>query len=442
MKKIVYSLLALCLAVLSSCSNTDYLNAIPAESQLLMSMNPAKLSGTGNRVLLKTMLRVSNLDNTGLDLSSNIYFFEDARGNLGLCARIDDADKLGATLSKAGVQPAERRGFSFATLPNRWIVGYSEKAALMMGPVLPSAETEMTNLMARYLSADEDAGVVGTPMYAKLDSIAAPMALVCQAQALPEQLVAPFTLGTPKDADPSQVLIAAEMNVEKGCLVIHGETFSFKPRINEALQKAARTYRPIEGRYAASMAQTDAVGLFLNVDGTQFIELMRQNRGLKTMLSGINSAIDMDNIIKSINGDMVLITPAMGDDRFDMMMAASLKHADWLADVDYWKQSVPKGSVIGDWGKDCYFYRGDKTSYYFGVSSDLQYMSGGSPEAALRSIKAADKPIASELQDRIKGQKLVMVVNFAALQGSKAEALTTLLTPMFGHLDTIVYTLK
>lgn len=442
MKKIVYGMMALLMAVLSSCSETDYLNAVPAESKLLMSINPAKLSGTGNQLLLKTLLHVSNLNNTGLDLSSNIYFFEDAQGNLGLCARVSNRDKLGETLKKVGQNLSSKKDFDFMALPHNWVAGWSDKAALLMGPVLPEARGEMTSTMAKYLAADEENGIVGTPMYAKLDSINAPMALVCEAEALPEQFVAPFTLGAPKNVDASQIMIAAEMKIEQGCLMINGETFSFKQQINEELQKATSVYRPIKGRYAASMDETDAVGLFLNVDGSRFIEQMRQNSGLRVMLAGINTAIDMDNIIKSIDGDMALISPKLGTDHFQMMMAAKLKHADWLADVDYWKQSVPAGGHIGDWGRDCYYYSGDNTTYFFGVTDDWQYMSGGSKEAALRSIKPAAKPISKFLQTKIKGEKLVMIVNFSALQGSKAEALTSLLKPMFGNLNAIVYTLK
>lgn len=442
MKKIVYGMMALLMVVLSSCSKTDYLNAVPAESKLIMGINPAKLSGTGNQLLLKTLLHVSNLNNTGLDLSSNIYFFEDAQGNLGLCARVSNRDKLDETLKNVGQRLSSKKGFDFMALPNNWVAGWSDKAALLMGPVLPEARGEMAGTMAKYLAADEEDGIVGTPMYAKLDSINAPMSLVCEAEALPEQFVAPFTLGAPKNADASQIMIAAEMKIESGCLLVSGETFSFNQQINKELQKAAGIYRPIKGRYAATMDKTDAVGLFLNVDGSRFIELMRQNSGLRTMLAGINTAIDMDNIIKSIDGDMALITPELDTDHFQMMMAAKLKHADWLADVDYWKQSVPAGGNIGDWGRDCYYYSGDNTTYFFGVTDDWQYMSGGSREAALRSIRPAVKPIGKLLQDKIKGEKLVMVVNFSALRGSKAETLTSLLRPMFGDLDAIVYTLK
>lgn len=442
MKRITYLFLALTLSVLTACSDKSYLNAIPAESKLLISMNTARMSGAGNQTLLKTLLHVSNLDNTGLDLASNLYLFEDVQGNIGLCARVDDAAKLGQTLQGAGVKPQQRQGFDFAVLPNRWVVGYSDKAALLMGPVVPAAEAQAMTLMAKYLSADEEAGIVGTPIYEKLDSIDAPMAMISQAQALPEQFVAPFTLGAPENADASQVMIAAEMEVKNGCLWIDGQTFSFNKRVNDSIVQAARGYRPIEGRYVKSMSATDAVGIFMNVDGRQFIRLMRRNKALKAMLSGINAAIDMDNIIRSIDGDMAIVTPTLGGDHFNLMMAAKLKHADWLADVDYWKQSVPPGGHIGDWGRDCYYYTGDKTSYFFGVTNDWQYMSGGSKEAALQSVSPSPHPLAEQIKSRVKGEKLVMVVNFKAFEGGKAAAVTSMLKPMFGSIDAIVYTLK
>lgn len=434
--------MALLMMALASCSDTDYLNAVPAESKLIMGIDPVKVSGTGNQLVLKTLLHVSDLDKTGIDLSARVYFFEDAQGNLGLCAKVTNRDRLDTTLGKIGQALAHKKDFDFTALPNHWIAGRSDKALLLMGPALPAEEDKLTTMMVRYLSADEETGIVGTPMFAKLDSIKAPMSLVCSADALPEQLVTPFTLGAPRDADDSQVMIAAEMRVEKGSLMIDGETFSFIPKINQALKKAAEVYRPIEGRYASTMADSAAYGLFVNVDGSRFIQLMRHNSGLKAMLSGINTAIDMDNIIKSVDGDMALITPVAGTNDFSMTMAAKLKHADWLADVDYWKRSVPAGGYIGDWGRDCYYYIGGHTSYYFGVTDDWQYMSGANKAAALASVKPSANPIDKTLRDKIKGEKMVLIVNFNALHADKAEALKAMLKPMFGTVNTIVYTLK
>lgn len=426
-----------------SCSDDDYVNAIPDNVQLLMSLNTVKVSGVGNPLVLKSLLHVSKVSDTGLDLSERVFLFEDAQGNLGLCAKLDDSGKLAKTLEHANVEVRKKRGFQFAALPSNWVIGFSDKAALLMGPVVPSAQADMMTLMSRYLAANEDEGIKGSPVYDKLDSIDAPMALVCQVKALPQQFAALFTMGTPKNANPADVMLAAAMEVQNGRLLMRGGTFSFKKPVNNALVDACAVYRPIKGNYARSMSENDFIGLFLNVDGKSFHRLVTQNRGIAAMLAGINSAIDMDNILKSVDGDLAILVPNATDRQgFSLRMTAKLSSAPWLADVGYWKQSVPKGGYIGDWGENRFFYRSTDTSYYFGVTSDMQYMSGGSEEEALRSVKASELPIPADLQKMIEGQKLVMIVNLNALTVSKAEVLPSLLKPVFGKLSSIVYILK
>lgn len=441
-RSVVWGTLVVFAVMLSSCSGDDYINAIPESSTLLMSTNTAKLTGVGSQQLLKSLLHFKNIDKTGIDFSANVYFFEDARYNIGLCAKVSDDDKLADMLQQAGCRVEKRRGFRFALLQGNWIVGFSDVSVLLMGPVIPAAIDEMKGQMVQYLKQGEDEGIKGTPLMERLQAIDAPMAMVCQASALPEQFITPFTIGASRDASPSDIMIAASMEVSHGRLLISGQTFSFKKQIDEALKKAQQTYRPIKGDYVKTMSTSDGMGLFMNIDGKNFHKLIRQNRGVSTMLMGINTAIDMDNIIKSIDGDMALIASGLGNDKLQMMMGAKLGNSNWLKDVAYWKQSVPKGGRIGDWGKNCFYYTGNQTAYYFGVTNDMQYMSGGSKDEALRSIRPSQNPINTELQQLIIGNKLVMLINFEALKDQKAQAITSMLKPLFGELNTIVYTMK
>ena len=427
--------------ILSSCSRSEYINAIPAESQMLIRVSPAKLSGAKSPLILKTLLHLKNLDSSGIDLSQDVYFFEDGQGNFGICAKVNSESKLAKSLQDVGMSLTKRRDYKFAPLSSGWIIGFSDNAVLLMGLVVPAAQDDLITLMARYLGSDEEQGIKSSPMYATSDSIDAPMSIVSQTRALPEQFVAPFTMGAPKDADPADVILAAAMEVKKGRLLMHGKTLSYKKSINSAIDKAANVYRPIKGDYIKAMSQDDVLGLFLNVDGKQFHSLLIQNRAATAMLAGINTAIDMDNIIKSVDGDLTLVTSSLGSDNLHMMMAARLSGVPWLADIDYWKKSVPAGGHIGDWGKNCYYYSGNGTTYFFGVTPDMQYMSGASPEEAKNSITTSLNPLPADLQEIIKGKKFAMVVNFKALDNSKAAAVTSLLMPMFGNINTIVYTM-
>lgn len=440
--------------LLSSCSGSDYLNAIPAKSTALISIDLVQMAGDGESLqdkaaVLRSMLHVEDATDCGIDLESKLYLFESADGNLGLCAKVSDADKVGDWLKQlAGKHIAtavsDRKGYHFAVLKNAWMVGYSDNALLVMGPVVADAQAELQRLMVKYLGADDDNSVVSTKMYEKLQTVESPMAMVAQAQALPEKFVAPFTLGAPKGTDASQIIIAAEMKVEKGLLHINGETLSFNEGVNKAIQAATQNYRPIVGTYLKSMPDDAQAAIFMNVEGNKFLPMMQNNQGIQQLLMGINTAIDMDNIIRSVDGDMAIVIPSFSDSALKMSMSAKLKHSQWLKDVDYWKKSCPQGGKIGDWGKNAYYYSDGKTSFYFGVSDDMQFFSGSDELTAEYSIKPSNHPISQDIQKMVSGQKLAMVVNLAK-SGSGNDAVSTVssfLTPIFGNINSIVYTLK
>lgn len=458
MKKSLFTIILICcslgMALFTSCSGSDYINAIPANSSAVISIDMPKMAETNHMEdkagVLKSLLHVDDVADCGIDVDEKLYLFESADGNLGLCAKVHDEGDLEDWLNKLAKNQhtctpvTERKGYRFSVLKNNWMVGFSDKALLVMGPVVADAQAELQRQMVRYLKAEEEQGIKSSPMYERLDTIASPMAMVAQAQALPEKFVAPFTLGAPKNADASQVVIAAEMKIHDGMLRIVGETFSFNKEVDKALKDAAANYRPIKGNYVTSMPDDAMAGIFMNVDGTKFLPMMQSNKGIQQLLLGINAAIDMDNIIRSVNGDMAIVMPSFSDSNLKLTMAAQLAHSKWLADVGYWKSSCPKGSSIADWGKNSYYYTDGKTSFYFGVSDDNQFFSGSDQLLASYSIKPSNHPIASNIRKEVVGQKLAMVINLSKSgNGNEAmTAITGLLSPIFGNLNTIVYTLK
>ncbi len=230
-KNLILMSLALLVVVLSSCSGSDYLNAIPKKSTALISVDLQQMASDKNAEdkagMLKSLLHVDDVDKCGIDISEKLYLFESADGNLGLCAKVSDEGDVEdwlASLAKKRIasEVKERKGFHFAVLKDSWLVGFSDQALLVMGPVVADAQAQLQQQMVKYLKADEDEGITASPMFERLQTLTSPMAMVAQAQALPEKFVAPFTLGAPKDTDPSQVVIAAEMKVKNGILQIQG----------------------------------------------------------------------------------------------------------------------------------------------------------------------------------------------------------------------------
>ena len=287
-------MLAALIATLSSCSDGDnYVNAIPGGSMALISIDmPQQAKGKADSRLLslKNMLHVDDLSDCGLDVSAKFYLFEAPDGNLGLCAKVKDSGDLKHWLEKLSAKGictslSERRGCHFAVMKNSWLVGFSDEALLVMGPVVGSAQAELRQQMVRYLKAKEETGIKSSPMFACIDTISSPVAMVAQTQAFPEKFVAPFILGAPKEADPSQIVIAAKIAVNGQCLDIDGHTFSFNKAIDAKLQKNNQVFRPLEGHYSDFVFSDKLMTLFLNVNGRDSFRSYNRTKPSRPFLS-------------------------------------------------------------------------------------------------------------------------------------------------------------
>lgn len=439
-------------SLLFSCTGDDYVNAIPGNSTVVVSIDLKRL-GENNTDgspadKFKTLLKVDDVEECGIDLSEKTYLFETVDGNLGVVAKVADDDDLDTWLNERAEsgfckKTSERKDCRFTVIQNSWVAGFSSNALMIIGPVLPAAQAEVVRFIMKSLGQDEEMSIKASPLFDKLDTIDSPIAFVGQSDAFSEKFTAPLTFGAPKDADASRIMIAAGVESHKGFIEIKGEPFSFNANINKSLKDAYRLFRPITERYLESMPSDAFMGAFMNVDGKQFIELLHSNKAFQTLLTGANIAVDMDKIIRSIDGDIAIVMPRYNNDNSEIRFAAKLGDKDFLNDIGYWKKSCPLGSRITDEGKDTYCFKNGGMTYYFGVSDDMQYFSGNTLNDASQSIIKAQKTLPQELRTTINGSKISLVFNVGTLfADDKSGLLSDILTPFFGNVGYILYNVR
>lgn len=437
-----YAVILPMLLILSSCSNDDYLNAIPENSTALLAVDVQNLSDKDMSERIADLLETKDIGDCGLNLSSKIYIFETIEGNIGFSAKVADdgeLEKCMGRLEKKGYcqNVSEYKDFKFSVIKDAWVAGFSPNALIVMGPALPAQQSELKQQIAKYLGNSEEQGIKNSPLFARLDSMNSPVALVAKASALPEKLAVPFTLCAPKDADASQIMIAAELDTsDKTCLTIRGESFSFDKDIDNELRASNSIFRPIKGAYVGNVPGNSFAGIFMNVDGSQFIKLLHSNKTFQALLAGMNMAVDMDNIIKSFDGDVAMFIPSEKGEK-GWGMAAKLKSKRFLDDVGYWKQSCPAGSKITDWDNDAYCFTDGERAFYFGVSSDMQFYSGHSADCAREILSKSATPLPSGVQEKIKGERLAVFFNVRDLLGDNTFA-----NELLGNADTVLYFMK
>jgi hypothetical protein len=136
---------------------------------------------------------------------------------------------------------------------------------------------------------------------------------------------------------------------------------------------------------------------------------MKKDKSAKEFLFLLERAVDVEQMLRAVDGD-VAIELQMNDANVmsspEFIVYAELKNSDFLADVDYWKESMKAyGISMQDEGENQYLLAGEG-KYRFGVQDKNLYVA--SDRAS--SIVADENPLTAYTEN-IKNSKLFVYVN-------------------------------
>lgn len=303
---------ALMMLVLAGCTRSNYIDSVPANSKAVVSVNAMELIDDDSPVktVLLPFVNKDKKSLKGIDLTKDMYAFETVDGMFGLSIFVNDRDALMdffQRLQTIGVisELSEDDEEIFAVAFDKWITGYDNKRLLVMGPTVNSAteRENMQNRMRSMINQRVDDGIRNSDLWKYLSSVDAPMKMVAQTSALPDELVSAFMIGAPRGTDPSDVMLRAEVEYEDSVLMMKGDMFSYNPNIDQALKQAAEVYRPITVNWEKMLADTLLAGIFMNVDGEKFVELLNRDKTLGSLLIGTHRY----DRIKGNKGDMAFL---------------------------------------------------------------------------------------------------------------------------------------
>ena len=365
--------------LLTSCTGDAYQNVIPRGCTALMAIDMQEKTDNAagdDAMPMAALFGLENIEQSGIDLSSTVYLFESPDGYFGLAASVRKASLVEQWMTDLQGKGSckllpERKGKRFAVLKESWMLAWDNDKLLVMGPVVATQQAELVVQMARYMQQPEKQSIKDTPIFQKLSEMQAPMAFVAQTAALPEALAAAFAIGAPQEADASQVMLAAEMEIGNGTLLVKGETFSFNKAIDQAIQASQKSLRPMNGKYLARLPQASLTWMS-NVEG---------------------------NAVNGVDGDMVVVVDSIGATVPRIMMLA--QKSGGAADV---------------------FSSTDKT-----LKADDMFDSN-------------QGVLSTQQQAMLKSARCAIVVQLSRLGDSETvQMVKSLLQPLFGDIDTIVY---
>ena len=410
--------------LLTSCNEDDYKVAIPRNVIGLFVVDMAKAQD--DNVISREFA------NSGIDSASEVFLFETNDRNFGMCARIESSSQFEDWMSRMEKQNecseiVRRNDIGFATYKDSWILGFNDHCLLALGPVLPNMKTQVKQQMARWLKQKPKQSILESRLYSVVDSMDAPMKMIANISALPESVVAPFTLGLPKNADPSQVYVKAEISVQKDVLHVKGESFSFNKQVDKSLKKMASQFRTVNGRF--HYLSPDAfLTLLTNVKGTLFIEALQQNSSLRGVLAGLNSILDLNNVFSSVDGELA-ISVTSSESSQDLIAEGQQPKINMqaeLANTDFLKKEWHQSS----------------SGFHFSTEP-----TDGQKKAVFycSNVNTNDKVAADSLRDYsslIDGERMCLIMQMNAINDEKAKTVQKVLATVFGNINTLFYTIK
>lgn len=466
MKHISISLLLVFFTIaFTSCSKKEYIDCIPVESTAVISLDVAKLMSNSSEKRLPFLDKIigkESGDRTGIDAGEKIYLFENNDGLLGLCASVQSADKI-TELIKDKLLPdgtctaiMKKDGVSITTVYQNWLFAYDDDALIVAGPFVEQEKAQLQRRVMRWFKADEDASIRNSKLYETLETMSAPISMVARSHALPETLTSMFSLGMPSSVDPSQIIVAAEMTPSDDEIIsVDISTFSYNEKLNRQMEKSKANFRPAKASLINKIYLSD-MSVMMNVKGENLLNMLRQRKEFQSMLAGINTAIDIDNILRSFDGEVIMTTKETSD-ATDFTLYAETVSIKWLADVDYWKRSCPSGTSITTIGNNVFDYQFDRNNssgrhFFFGLTDANRFL--GTTDIECKALFTTDKG-SDSIADNSKylnilsarnDSRMVLVYHLDSavekLETPLKEVLSDVIASFFGNARTVVATIS
>lgn len=438
MKKIRFVfMLLLVVAVLCSCTNVDYQKAIPANASMVMRVDLGsmfKKADFQHSETMKTLeqalsIAVKKEDTKkmkaymdapsaiGLDFGLPAYVFLVNNELGGITLKVSNKDDLGRffqSLQKQGVatKPVEKDGLMCGTLFDEISYSYDGTACLLMASLKGRSGTAVSRLARDLMNQKEDDCFVNTEAYGRLSGVNGDVALYLNVAFLPQEVMTPFMLVLPEKLNPTEVDVVAGLTFEDdGKALLKARVMGKTDEADEIIDDADDNWDEIDGEFINKVSDKMLMWFCANVKGEWLLERLKSNPTCKEMLFMMERAIDIEQMLKAVDGD-IAVELQHKCRQPECVAYAELKNTDFLEDVDYWKNSMKDyGITMTTLSKDVYQINIDEKSYVWGVEKQNLFMATAMAERQYTEKENLLKPYAKQMKE----SKLFGYINLASI---------------------------
>ena len=457
MKKIRFiAAVVLAVLALSSCTNTDYTNVIPANATVVLEIDlrtiaeKSEFQQSKSRQELEKSLAAVVADKDmgkvkeyiddpmkmGIDFSEPVYAFMVDMETFGVTMKVDDQDDVKdflLLLNKQGMasKPKEKNEKMCGTLLDDFSYSYDGTTFLLLASMNKAGGAKMGKLAQQLMNQKKEDGFFEVKDF-RYSELYGCVKLYASGGNLPKEVMTPLLEFLPKNIKPSDVDVVADLNFEKGEATLTTTLIARNEKAQKLIDEANENMSKIEGRYLDKVSDHAVIWMGAGMKGKWLLEKIKANKTLNGLLFATERAVDAGQMLQSINGDVSLELSASEADRngVEYMMYAQLDNSKFLADVEDWKESQKEyGIEMKSQGKNQYALTVDGQTYHWGVQDKDLYWGTQGFNPAKKSTGAFLKPY----EEKIKKSQVFILLDLDALGREAGMSDVGMASQMYGH---------
>ncbi len=367
MKKLVFGIIALLLAGVAAYwffhrDNDKARDVLPQDATAAMVLEPAELAselGLNLKDIFNLVSSFGDVEGT-IDFTKPVYAFTTESGLGGISLNVEDADKLQKLIEPfAAIE--EKDGFKWIVKGNDGIGCLDKDKMLLCNVTSPSQWDGVREEMVKLMKQSRQ----DVPALEKAKEQKGVFHASTALSNIPQQYAASLPAGT----DLSKAFYNCGLRIEKKALVYSSKL--------EGIDNLTLPLAPIKGDMLQADADEPFAWICVNMKGEELLPYLRKVDEIRTALLGLNMFVDLDMMIKAIDGDVMLAMPKL-DIRQSMpgiIFTATLNNADFLKNADDWKQVSRRGA-------NDFVMNQDGLNIFFGVRNGKLYLTNSQELAA------------------------------------------------------------
>lgn len=348
-------------------------------------------------------------DGWGIDILAPMYGFVSADNYVCGVFALTDAGDFEERLKDENIRVESQRGFKWAGKGEIQLC-FDDRKALIIGPVLIGQADALRGRMVEWMTQ----GSHKVPVLAGLKKDDGVVSMRSTLAVMPEPISSQIT-GNIRDVNLNDIFLNASLKIkEKSFLLSTGYESEDDKFTNYALDYD-KLLRPIDGKKLPACIEEPMLRAVFNVDGEKVLPKLRENFIFRTLLVGLNLCVDLDMMIKAIDGDVLLELSGRTISSPDLVASAQIRNQDFLGNAKDWcTGSSTFGYSCQALGEKDFVLQNARDKFYFGVHDGFLYLSSDNVKTLHFSAPQLEEKI-SQVREQAHGKRIYASVDFARM---------------------------